>query len=351
MRKLNLDKQEAEFLDQTIRHWESEQIVSPETAYNLRQSYDIKLFDWRKLAQYSFWIALACGLIAFASLIIDDDILDLLKKLSDTPDIAISLISAGVAAWLYYHGQKSKQKYPEKVFSNEATLFIAVLFTASSIAFLGKAFDNGSGHFSILFLLSVFVYGALARKFKSQLIWAFALISLGSWFGTETGYQTAWQDYFLRMNYPLRFVFFGAIITVAGYHLDHIKSLAIFRTVTYVIGMLYLFGSLWLLSIFGNFGNLEDWFRVKQIYIFYYAILSALIAGAFIAFGLKKKDEIAREFGITFLLVNIYTRYFEYFWDKTDKAIFFGILALSFWLIGRKAEKIWNLQLFNQDKS
>jgi UDP-N-acetylmuramyl pentapeptide phosphotransferase/UDP-N-acetylglucosamine-1-phosphate transferase len=100
-----------------------------------------------------------------------------------------------------------------------------------------------------------------------------------------------------------------------------------------------LFGSLWLLSIFGNFGNLEDWFKIKQTEIFYYGILSGLISVAFIAFGLRNKDEIAREFGITFLLINIYTRYFEYFWDRTDKAIFFGMLAISFWLIGRKAEK------------
>ncbi|MBC7912590.1 MAG: DUF2157 domain-containing protein [Pyrinomonadaceae bacterium] len=346
MRKLNLDKQEADFLNQTIQHWESEGALNNETAQQLRDSYEIKQFDWRRLAQYSFWIALACGLIAFASLVIDDDILNLLKKLSDTPDIAISLISAALAAWLYYHGQRSKQLHPEKLFSNEATIFIAVLFTASSIAFIGKAFDNGSGHFSILFLLSVLVYGALALKFKSQLIWAFALISLGSWFGTETGYQTAWSDYFLRMNYPLRFVFFGTFISLAGCNLFRIKRLEMFRSATYIIGLLYLFGSLWLLSIFGNFGNLEDWFKVKQTDIFYYGIISALVSLAFIFYGLKKKDEIAREFGITFLLINIYTRYFEYLWDRTDKAIFFGILAISFWLIGRKAEKIWNVGVF-----
>lgn len=348
MKKLNLDKQESEFLNNTINHWESEGIVSPELAEKLQNSYETKQFDWRRLAQYSFWIALACGLIAFASLIIDDDILNLLKKLSDTPDIVISLISAILAAWLYYQGQKSKHKHPEKVFSNEATVFIAVLFTASCIAFLGKAVDNGARHFSILFLLSVFVYGILAFKFKSQLIWVFALISLGSWFGTETGYQTAWRDYFLRMNYPLRFVFFGAALTFIGYNLHKIKLLERFRNATYVIGLVYLFCSLWLLSIFGNFGNLEDWFTVKQADIFYYGIISGLVALAFIFFGLKRKDEIAREFGITFLLINIYTRYFEYLWDTTDKAIFFGILAISFWLIGRKAEKIWNIELFSQ---
>mgnify|MGYP003576671600 FL=1 len=348
MGKLNLDKQEADFLNKVISHWESEDIVSQDKAEEMRSSFEIKQFDWRRLAQYSFWIALACGFIAFASLVIDDDILNLLKRLSDAPDIAISIISALAAAWLYYRGQKSKQQHPENVFSNEATVFIAVLFTASSIAFLGKALDNGSGHFSILFLFSVFVYGILAWRFKSRLIWAFALISLGSWFGTETGYQTDWKDYFLRMNYPLRFVFFGTLLTAFGYYLNRIKALQIFRNVTYIIGLIYLFGALWLLSIFGNFGNLEDWFKVKQGDIFYYGIISAVIAIAFILFGLKKKDEIAREFGITFLLVNIYTRYFEYMWDRTDKAIFFGILALSFWLIGRKAEKIWNIELFNQ---
>ena len=303
MRKLNLDKQEADFLSQTIKHWESEGIVNNETAEQLRNSYETKHFDWRKLAQYSFWIALACGLIAFASLVIDDDILNLLKKLSDTPDIAISIISAGFAAWMYYYGQRSKQVHPEKVFSNEATIFIGVLFTASSIAFLGKALDNGSGHFSILFLLSVVVYGILAWKFKSRLIWAFALISLGSWFGTETGYQTAWRDYFLRMNYPLRFVFFGALVAFGGFNLYRVKALEMFRDITYIIGLLYLFCSLWLLSIFGNFGNLEDWFKVKQTDIFYYGIILALASIGFILYGLKKKDEIAREFGITFLLI------------------------------------------------
>lgn len=344
MAKLNLDKQEAEFLDQTIHHWETEGIINAETAQHLKSSYDIKQFDWRRLAQYSFWIALACGLIAVASLVIDDAIINLLQKLYNTPDIVISAISAGIAAWLYYYGQKQKKLHPERVFSNEATLFAGVLFTAICIAFLGKALDNGSGHFSLLFLLSVLVYAILALKFRSKLIWAFALISLGSWFGTETGYQTNWGNYFLGMNYPLRFVIFGAFLTGTGLALERSRKLPDFSTLTYVIGLFYLFISLWLLSIFGNFGDLEDWLKVRQVNLFYWGIISAATSLGFMIYGLKMKDAIAREFGITFLLINIYTRYFEYLWDITDKAIFFGILAISFWLIGRKAEKIWNLK-------
>jgi len=47
-------------------------------------------------------------------------------------------------------------------------------------------------------------------------------------------------------------------------------------------------------------------------------------------------------------LINLYSRYFEYLWDITDKTIFFSILALSFWMIGRKAEKIWNVEFLKK---
>ncbi|HXI00354.1 MAG TPA: hypothetical protein VNI52_08785 [Sphingobacteriaceae bacterium] len=348
MAKLNIDKQDTELLNHAIEQWRSEQLIDDETSIKLKTSYEIKGFDWGRLAQYSFWIALICGIVAFASLIIDDNVINYLKKLYDTPDIVISVVSGILAVTLFYLGQRQKQQHPERIFSNEAIIFLGVLFTASSIAFLGKTFDNGSGHFSILFLLSVLVYSILAWKFKSRLIWAFALISLGSWFGTETGYQTNWSYYFLGMNYPLRFVFFGALLVILGFLMKKFNRLEHFRILTYIIGMLYLFISLWLISIFGNFGTIEDWMKIKQANIFYWGIVSALVAVGFTIYGLKKKDTIAREFGITFLLINLYTRYFEYFWDVTDKTIFFGILAISFWIIGRKAEKIWNIEFLKK---
>jgi hypothetical protein len=108
--------------------------------------------------------------------------------------------------------------------------------------------------------------------------------------------------------------------------------------------LLYLFLSLWLLSIFGNYGSIDSWWKVKQITLFYWGVISLAMAGGFMLYGLKYKDSIAREFGITFLLIFIYTKYFEYFWDSTNHTLFFAILAISFWLIGRKAEKIWNVK-------
>ncbi|HWZ36470.1 MAG TPA: hypothetical protein VNW51_09935, partial [Mucilaginibacter sp.] len=102
-----------------------------------------------------------------------------------------------------------------------------------------------------------------------------------------------------------------------------------------------------LLSIFGNLGNLDVWYQIKQITLFYWGVISIAVAAGFLFYGLKSKDDISREFGITFLIVYIYTKYFEYFWEDTNKTVFFAILAASFWLIGRKAEKIWNLKSKN----
>jgi len=115
-----------------------------------------------------------------------------------------------------------------------------------------------------------------------------------------------------------------------------------FWELTYIVGLLYLFMSLWLLSIFGNYGSIDNWWHIKQISLFYWGIISGVVAGSFLFYGLKYRDVIAREFGITFLLIFIYTKYFEYFWDHTNKTLFFAILGISFWLIGRKAERIWN---------
>jgi hypothetical protein len=35
----------------------------------------------------------------------------------------------------------------------------------------------------------------------------------------------------------------------------------------------------------------------------------------------------------------MYTRYFEYLWDRTHKGLFFAILAASFWWLGKLLEK------------
>jgi hypothetical protein len=346
---MKIDQEKSDFLDEMLSHWQHENLLTEADAKRLRSSYETKSFDWRRLAQYSFWIAMACGVISLGALLIDDKILKYLESFFDASDLLISILSAIGAAALYVLSFRRKKRVAHKVFSNEAMVFVGVMLTANAVAYLGKAIDNGSSHFSLLILVSVFIYAILAYIFKSRLIWAFVLISLGAWYGTETGYLSRWNWYFLGMNYPLRFVIFGLLVTAGSFLLQKHKKLSMFLQTNYVCGMVYLFVALWLLSVFGNFASLEDWYSVRQLSLFYWGLLSAAVCILSIYLGLKYRDDVAREFGITFLFINLYTRYFEYFWDTWHKALFFIILATSFWLIGRKAERIWNLEFLKKD--
>lgn len=345
--KINQDN--SDFLDEMLERWQQENLLTEADVSRLRATYETKSFDWRRLAQYSFWIAMACGVISLGALLIDNTILTYLTKLYETPDSLISLFSAVGAGFLYRISFQRKKSLPMQEFSNDALIFSAVMLTANAIAYLGKALGTGENHFSLLILFSVFIYGILAFVFKSRLIWIFVLISLGTWFGTETGYLSRGNLYFLGMNYPLRFVFFGLVLTGVSLLLRNLVSFRLFYATTYISGMLYLFVSLWLISVFGNFGTLDQWYGIKQLSLFYWAIISAAVCVVSIFAGLKYRDDIAREFGITFLFINLYTRYFEYFWNSWHKALFFCVLAASFWFIGRRAEKIWNLEFLKKE--
>ncbi|MDE8612074.1 hypothetical protein PQ676_07720 [Rickettsia felis] len=163
--------------------------------------------------------------------------------------------------------------------------------------------------------------------------------------GAETGYMSGWGAYYLGMNYPLRFILFGGILTFSALALEENKKFNHFTQVTLVIGLLYSFIAMWLLSIFGNYDpeDYSTWRLVKPIELFHWSLLFALMSGAAIYHGLKQDNSITKGFGVTFLFINLYTRFFEYFWNTTHKAVFFTILGISFWWLGSKAEKIWNL--------
>jgi hypothetical protein len=333
-------RKNAKIITAALKEWEDTAQLSPEESQRLLASLEVIPFDWRRLAKYSFWIAIICIVIAVQALIVDLE--KVFKFIWDRPIIGF-FICLPVAADFFLWGLRRRARHPEKVYSNEAVFFLGVLTVAAAITFLGKAIGSGSRHFSLLILLAAMIYAVLGLWLPSRLVWWFALVSLGSWFGTETGYISSWGAYWLGMNYPLRFIFFGLGVAGLGFVLKTSTQFADFFKVTYVMGLLYLFIALWILSIFGNYDGVARWSRAGRFELFSWSLLFGAAALAAIFFGLKYDDTISRGFGITFLLINLYTKYFEYFWDALHKAIFFGLLGISFWYLGSRAEKIWLL--------
>jgi hypothetical protein len=340
---MKLPKKKARIVLQAVETLEQEQVLDPVTAARIRENVVPLAFDWRRLARYSFAIALVCIVIAVGAALADEWLMALLERLFRMPWAVKSLACAVLSAAIILLGLQRRRLHPGKIYSNEAVFFAGVLGIAGSIACLGKAIDTGSGHYSLLILLAALVYGFLGLALGSKLIWVFSLLSIGGWFGAETGYASGWGAYYLGMAYPLRFVLFGGALTLAALALRrHARTAAFFGT-TRVAGLLYLFIALWILSIWGNYDGYDSWHRSTHAELFQWSVYFALAALACLYFGLKHDDGVLRGFGLTFLGLNLYTRFFEYFWDGLHKAVFFALLAASFWLIGSRAETLWQM--------
>ena len=339
---MKLPRKQAAVVQEAIKRWNQDGVIPDAQAATLAATIEVQYFDWRKLAKYSFWIALFSIVSSVSAALSDRMLQDLLEVLFKAPALLKCAVLSAVAGGLFRLGLSKRRQAPDRFYRNEAIFFLGVLATAGAISQLGVALDTGSGHYSLLLLLSFLIYAVLGVVLESNLIWVFALASLGGWMGTETGYISGWGAYYLGMNYPLRFVLFGALLTGCALGLEQHRVAARFYRSTLVMGLLYLFIALWIMSIFGNYGDIHAWERVKQIELFHWSILFGAAAGWAIYHGLRHDNEITKGFGVTFLGINLYTRFFELFWNNVHKAIFFALLAASFWYIGSKAETIWN---------
>ncbi|GAL25436.1 hypothetical protein JCM19239_3710 [Vibrio variabilis] len=166
---------------------------------------------------------------------------------------------------------------------------------------------------------------------------------MGTWFGFET-YQWSDNGYFLAMSMPLRFVVFSAFLIALGmFAQTRFKSKEDFALTTRAFGLILFFLSLWVVSIFGNYADFADWGDVSQFSLIHWSLLLLIASIAALYHGIKFDDELNRGFGLIFIFVNLYTRFIEYFWEGTHKALFFAVLAASFWFFGTRAEKIYRL--------
>lgn len=288
-------------------------------------------------------------LIAITSLFTDTELLEKLSALFRF-DASVRMVNAAILATLsYIWAFRRRIRYPDKRYSNEAILFIGVLLTACSLWQLGVWLDNGSGRVSTLLIMGAVLYGVIGWFSRSGLVWWFALLSLGSAFGAETGYMSGWGAYWLGMSYPIRFIAFGLVLIAAAFMLKPALVKRGLERVSLVMGLLYLFIALWILSIFGNYSDLDRWNNVRQIELLHWSLLFGIAAVTAIWLGLKQDDGVLRGFGLTFLGINLYTRFFELFWDSMPKVIFFVVLGISLWALGHYAEKIWQLGRQPQD--
>lgn len=340
---MKVSTKERRIIAEALEHWCQQGKISAEQQQALSTSMEVQSTDWTQIARYSFWVAIACIVFAIFSVLLDEWLIGLLQEVFSAPDLVKSGFFAVCAGLLFILGMRGKARNPDKTLSNEALFVVGIITTAVAIFFLGDVIQTNN--LAWLILIASVVYGLLGLWIRSQLVWGAALLTLACWFGLQTYYLEN-NGAFLGMNYPLRYALFGLILTVAGESVFNRRYPApAFELTTKAFGLIFLFCSLWLLSVFGNFARLSEWEQVRQLSLLHWSVLLALASFAALYWGIRKQDEVVRGFGLAFVFINLYTRFFEYFWQGVHKAAFFAILAASFWFLGTRAEKIYHHKL------
>lgn len=340
---MQLTRKKYKIVKKAIDEWTEEGLLGADKAEELNDSIKKVWIDWKRLARISIRISIVCIVISLFSLFVTEEVLEFLEGLLDMSATGGLILLSGVAFGFFKWGSRRKFKKPEKIYSTEVIFLFGIIAVAGAIACLASALNSGEDHASLFILLATIIYGLLGIFLPSVLVWFIALCCLGGWLGAVTGYASGWGAYYFGMNYPLRFAVFGVALTGIGYSLMNKGRLRVIERTTQIMGLVYLFMALWIMSIFGNYGDMDMWYDTPKYMLFQWVILFGAVALGAIYFGLRRDDGLARGFGITFLFINLYTRFFEHFWSPLPKALFFALLAVSFWILGVKAEKIWSM--------
>ncbi len=328
---MQADKDEEKLLRQALEEWQASGIISPEQRDAMQGSIVPRSTERQQLAQYFFIIAISSALLAFGALFIDEKLLEQLRRTFLLSNLTISFAAAALAAVGFWHAAHRRRFISPTTY--EVYMLPGALCSLVSLVYLCKELGNGEGYTLFTGLVAI-VFLALGLAFRSRILWVGFLAAIMGWFGA---FSTVFSrgNLFLGMNYPLRFTVFGIAVMGLAAAQKGVPRIRAMHVLTYHVGLLIFFTGLWGVSVFGNFGSLDAWRTVRQAQMLPYAIISGLITAGGLFLGVRRGDAALRDYSILFLLLNLYTRYFEYFWDSLNKGLFFLVLAVSFGLLAR----------------
>ncbi|WP_250454361.1 hypothetical protein [Caballeronia sp. ATUFL_M2_KS44] len=263
--------------------------------------------------------------------------------------IGLSTASAGVngvllaaVAWgLWYCGIRMisdpAQRHPVTG-SALVTIGLAAAYGAMTLLTLARSDDLGADRmFSLLIVTAAL---SMATAYVYHLRWPLILSllclfhGLGAWheYAGDGAYAAAIQD-------PPTMALTGAMCAALGLWHQHAEEgmlarYAGFGRLYVIFGLLYCNCSLWFLTLdFYSEAHALGW-----ILCFSAACVAQIVLGA------RFRDGKLTGFGIVFLSIDLYTRFFEHFWGRLSMGLFLLIAGLAGvvlgWCFERRAEVV-----------
>lgn len=151
------------------------------------------------------------------------------------------------------------------------------------------------------------------------------------WFGGSTGYASGWGMWWLGMTYPARFVAAGlAFLLVAWLHARRAPPpWQGFSRVFAHLGLLDLHLALWFLALFGWFTDSDTLWEGAELQRLLFSFLWAAVSAACVWAAARTGLRMLRGYGLTFLLVDAYTFYFQFVAWRSGDLWFLHLLVLG----------------------
>lgn len=180
---------------------------------------------------------------------------------------------------------------------------------------LGAIYSTGSGNWPALLLIDLIVLVPFAYIARNILLLTLAVVVFFTWFGGVTGYASGWGMYWFGMNYPLRFLLVGLIMTGLGAlhwraERNWRRAYDGFFKVWLAGGLFFSEMALWLMSLFGNYGRIFDEFIERPGQLLLFNALWATFNLISLNVSRRSGIRMLRGFSVTFLVIQGYTLYF-----------------------------------------
>ena len=318
------------FILKELKKWNKDNIITDEQFETLSKKYKDDYINWQPIIRaimITGIVMVSLGFISFISFYI-----------FSLYFIAFLFFTLFILGFIIDEVLKRKEIYLPK--TSSAITALSSIFLSADIFTISYIITNNKDNFILLSLISIILFFIIAYIKRNYVVLSIAIISIITWYGIE-GFDISGVD--LRLNNYIRFIISSIFIFLVGIT-DINKKLGNkyfkFSVIYYTIGLLYLNTILALMSVFGNYDYAIILKEYGNPYIIIYSSLFLLSNIITLIMGYKLKISSIVKYSIFLIILNLYIRYFEYFYFRMNTWIFFIILGSSTIIIGIIIERI-----------
>jgi hypothetical protein len=310
-----------ERLAQDVALWQTDGLVSDDVARLLRQRFDVPGLGIASAAKY-------LGVIG--ALLAGFGLLGAVGAMSGSllvGSLELVAVAAGLLAWGLRMARDPLARYR---LSSCAVLAIGLFALAAAGAAAASAAEAETAVVILVTgLATVPTAFVLAYRFRNGFLLVLALLGLFHWIGSWHS-MVGRSTYAFDIQDPKVMALAAAAAATVGIlqRRGRLPGPAGFDAAWLSVGLTYLDLSLLILTVEVRQGALV------------WILTAAAVALLQIVLGAAEKSAVLVGFGVSALGVNLFTRYFEHFWDRLDKGLFFLVGGALLFAFGAGFERV-----------